>query len=62
MSVLGRILLSVVLLAGGCASAPAAAFVRTPDAEIATPPRAIVEPQPTRPEEWAPDRSRRACC
>jgi TonB family protein len=37
-------------LAAACASAPLAPFVRTPDDQIVTFPRAIVEPQPTRPE------------
>jgi TonB family protein len=40
----------MLALAAACASTPAAPFVRTPDDQIATPPRAIVEPQPTRPE------------
>lgn len=40
----------VVALSSGCATTPPTPFVRTPDAQIATPPRAIIEPQATRPE------------
>lgn len=40
----------VALLTGACASAPPAPFSRTPDDQIAVFPRAVVEPQPTRPE------------
>ena len=40
----------LLALLAGCASTPPAAFSRTPDDQIATPPRAIIEPQPTRPE------------
>ncbi len=43
-------LLMFALGAVGCASAPLAPFVRTPDAQVATFPRAVIEPQPTRPE------------
>ena len=42
--------LLMLALAAACASAPPAPFQRTPDDQIATPPRAIIEPQPTRPE------------
>jgi TonB family protein len=34
----------------GCAATPPAPFSRTPDEQIVSFPRAIIEPQPTRPE------------
>jgi TonB family protein len=43
-------LVLAVVVAGACASTAPQPFVRTPDEQIATFPRAIIEPQPTRPE------------